>query len=172
MAMPTVRANDEVAWDVVPYLTAWQSEFVYVRLEYVHGQRIPYQTPDGGLGRRTDNRVLLQIDFATALLAASPAQSAPKKLKVVVTSSAYQPIAEYIGGDKVEVAHIIAGNQDPHIVRPKPSLAVLLKQADVYVATGMDLEMWSPALVEPDLALLDRGRGKPRRPGCAASPVR
>jgi zinc/manganese transport system substrate-binding protein len=52
------------------------------------------------------------------------------------------------GGDKVEVSHIIEGNQDPHIVRPKPSLAVLLKQTDVYVTTGMDLEMWSPALVD------------------------
>jgi hypothetical protein len=62
--VPTVRANDEVAWDVVPYLTVWQSEFVYLRFEYRHGERIPYQAPDGGLGRRTDNRVLLQIDFA------------------------------------------------------------------------------------------------------------
>jgi hypothetical protein len=62
--VPTVRANDDVAWDVVPYLTVWQSEFVYLRFEYRHGQRIPYLTSDGGLGRRTDNRVLLQIDFA------------------------------------------------------------------------------------------------------------
>jgi zinc/manganese transport system substrate-binding protein len=86
--------------------------------------------------------------LATALLAATPARSATKKLKVVVTNSAYQSIAEYIGGDKVEVTHIVEGNQDPHIVRPKPSLAVLLKQADLYVTTGMDLEMWSPALVD------------------------
>jgi hypothetical protein len=64
VAVPTVRANDDVAWDVVPYLTVWQSEFVYLRFEYRHGQRIPYLTSDGGLGRRTDNRVLLQIDFA------------------------------------------------------------------------------------------------------------
>jgi zinc/manganese transport system substrate-binding protein len=70
------------------------------------------------------------------------------KLKVVVTSSAYQPIAEYIGGDKAEVTHVVRGNQDPHIVRPKPSLAVLLSKADVFVATGMDLEMWAPSLVD------------------------
>ncbi len=70
------------------------------------------------------------------------------KLKVVTTSSAYSSIAEYIGGDKVEVSYIVAGNQDPHIVRPKPSLAVRLRSTDVYVTTGMDLEMWSPALVD------------------------
>jgi hypothetical protein len=53
---------------VVPYITFWQSEFVYVRLEYSHGEEIPYFEPDGTLygtlARRVDNRVLLQIDFA------------------------------------------------------------------------------------------------------------
>jgi len=86
--------------------------------------------------------------LATTLLTASSPQAETKKLKVVVTNSAYRSIAEYVGGDKVEVTHIIEGNQDPHIVRPKPSLAMLLKQTDVYVTTGMDLEMWSPALVD------------------------
>jgi zinc/manganese transport system substrate-binding protein len=65
----------------------------------------------------------------------------------VVTCSAYQSIAEYIGGDKVTVSHIVKGYQDPHIVRPKPSLAVDLSAADLFVATGMDLEMWAPSLV-------------------------
>jgi len=83
-----------------------------------------------------------------ALLVAAPAGAEARKLKVVVTNTAYQSIAEYVGGDKVEVHHIVEGNQDPHIVRPKPSFAVLLKDADVYVATGMDIEMWSPALVD------------------------
>ena len=86
--------------------------------------------------------------FVVLFFPAAPTKAEARKLKVVVTNSAYQSIAEAIGGDKVDVSHIVAGNQDPHIVRPKPSLAVLLKEADVYVATGMDLEMWSPALVD------------------------
>jgi zinc/manganese transport system substrate-binding protein len=89
------------------------------------------------------------------------AQAEDRKLKVVTTNTAYQSIAETIGGDKVEVFHIVDGNQDPHIVRPKPSLAVLLKEADVYVTTGMDLEMWSPALVDmsgnPDIRSGQKG---------------
>jgi ABC-type Zn uptake system ZnuABC Zn-binding protein ZnuA len=36
---------------------------------------------------------------------------------------------------------------DPHIVRPKPSLAVKLAKADLFVATGLDLEAWAPSLV-------------------------
>lgn len=91
---------------------------------------------------------LLLIVLAALAVHVGDAAAQNKKLKVVVTSSAYQSIAEFIGGDKVMVTHIIEGNQDPHIVRPKPSMAVMLKAADLYVATGMDLEMWSPALVD------------------------
>jgi hypothetical protein len=61
---PTVRDSGKHAWDVVPYVTFWQSEFVYLRLEGQHGRYMPYVTPQGTLARRTDNRVLLQIDFA------------------------------------------------------------------------------------------------------------
>ena len=81
--------------------------------------------------------------LATALLATD---AHAKKLSVVVTSSAYRSIAEAVGGDKVTVSHIVRGNQDPHIVRPKPSLAQSLAAADLLVATGLDLEAWLPSL--------------------------
>jgi zinc/manganese transport system substrate-binding protein len=86
------------------------------------------------------------IIFTSVMIATASANE--PKLNVVTTNTAYQSIAEYIGGDNVKVTHIVEGNQDPHIVRPRPSLAVLLKEADVYITTGMDLEMWSPALVD------------------------
>ncbi|MBN1605661.1 MAG: hypothetical protein JW940_03470 [Polyangiaceae bacterium] len=61
---PTVRASRKLAWDIVPYVTFWQSEFVYLRLEAQHGRNLPYVAGDGTLDLRTDNRALLQIDFA------------------------------------------------------------------------------------------------------------
>ncbi len=64
IALPTMRVSEELAWDIVPYLTFWQSEFLYFRLEYRHGRNIPYQTPEETMERRTDNRLLFQIDFA------------------------------------------------------------------------------------------------------------
>jgi hypothetical protein len=64
LALPTVREEYEMAWDVVPYLTFWQSEFVYIRLEYQHGARIPHELPSERLGLRTDDRVLIQVDWA------------------------------------------------------------------------------------------------------------
>jgi hypothetical protein len=65
VALPTLRNSEELAWDVVPYVTFWQSEFVYLRLEYQHGEQIPYvSAAEATVARRTDNRALLQIDFA------------------------------------------------------------------------------------------------------------
>ncbi len=94
-------------------------------------------------------RILIILSvIALGIAWASTCLAQGGKLQVVVANSAYRSIAESIGGNKVQVTHIVNGNQDPHIVRPKPSYAVLLKKADVYVTTGMDLEMWSPALVD------------------------
>jgi hypothetical protein len=64
LALPTERDSSERTWGLTPYLTFWQSEFVYLRLEYQHVRDMPYAGSDGGPGRRTDNRLLLQIDFA------------------------------------------------------------------------------------------------------------
>ncbi|MCP4679202.1 MAG: hypothetical protein GY854_27695, partial [Deltaproteobacteria bacterium] len=61
VALPTIRIEDELAWDVVPYLTFWQSEFVYMRLEYQHGARVPYLRPDESMGLLTDDRVMFQV---------------------------------------------------------------------------------------------------------------
>jgi ABC-type Zn uptake system ZnuABC Zn-binding protein ZnuA len=105
--------------------------------------------------------LLFSLALALAVLASSNQAQAEKKINMVVTCSAYQSIAEYIGGDLVTVSHIVKGYQDPHIVRPKPSLAVELSAADLFVATGMDLEMWAPALVNmsnnPDIRSGQKG---------------
>ena len=105
--------------------------------------------------------LFMSLGLALTALAMPNNARAEKKINVVVTCSAYQSIAEYVGGDKVKVTHIVKGYQDPHIVRPKPSLAVELSEADVFVATGMDLEMWAPALVNmsnnPDIRSGQKG---------------
>lgn len=78
----------------------------------------------------------------------APATAWAKKIDVVVTQTAFKSIAQYIGSNKVSVSAIVKGNQDPHIVRPKPSLATKLKKAELFVATGLDLELWAPPLVD------------------------
>ncbi len=70
------------------------------------------------------------------------------KIKVVTTLSTYADIARWIGGEKVEVKYLVEGDQDAHFVRPKPSFAVLLNSADLFVTTGLDLELWVPTLLD------------------------
>ena len=75
------------------------------------------------------------------------------QIKVVTTFSDYSSIAKEIGMDKIDVEYLSHGDQDPHFVPPKPSLALKLKDADLFVTTGLDLEMWATTL-------LDKARNK------------
>lgn len=76
------------------------------------------------------------------------ANAADKKIKVVASLSSYAAIAKEIGADLVTVDWIVNGNQDPHFVRPRPSLARKLAGADLFVSTGLDLELWAPSLID------------------------
>src|SRR4030042_7136443 len=69
-------------------------------------------------------------------------------LNIVCSFSDYASIAEYIAGDRAIVSYIAHGEQDPHFVPPKPSYAVTLSTADIWITTGMDLEMWSASLID------------------------
>jgi ABC-type Zn uptake system ZnuABC Zn-binding protein ZnuA len=68
-------------------------------------------------------------------------------IKVVTTIQDYAAIARDIGGERVEVEAIVSGNADAHFIKPKPSYAIMLKEADLFVSTGLDLELWAPVLV-------------------------
>ena len=78
-------------------------------------------------------------------LAASPMLAA---VRVVTTLPAYAAIAQFVGGDRVEAQAISRGDEDSHFVKPKPSFALMLKEADLFVTTGLDLELWAPTLVD------------------------
>jgi zinc/manganese transport system substrate-binding protein len=91
-----------------------------------------------------------------ALLIFSNISFAEDKINVVTTLSTYADIVKYIGKDKVDVQYIVEGDQDAHFVRPKPSFAVLLSEADLFISTGLDLELWVPSLV--DMSKNDRIR--------------
>ncbi len=70
-----------------------------------------------------------------------------RKLRVVTTLSDYAYFTKMIGKDKVSVFGIVRGDQDAHFIRPKPSFSRKIQKCDVLVATGLDLELWLPAVV-------------------------
>ena len=76
------------------------------------------------------------------------ALAADKPLRVVTTLPDYAAIARAIGRDRVSVSHIVLGDQDAHFIRPKPSFVDMVRDADVFVATGLDLELWAPTIVD------------------------
>jgi zinc/manganese transport system substrate-binding protein len=70
-----------------------------------------------------------------------------KMLHVVTTLPDYAVLAKAIGGERISVEHIVHSVQDPHHIRPKPSFINMVKNADVLISTGLDLELWLPTVI-------------------------
>ncbi len=92
------------------------------------------------------HQYVLIVALIVGNCATSPA--AAKPLQVVTTLRDYAVIAEAIGGDRVAVQAIVRGEQDAHFIRPKPSFVNMVRKADVFIDTGLDLEMWVPTVLD------------------------
>ncbi|MGH7536622.1 MAG: metal ABC transporter substrate-binding protein [Gemmatimonadales bacterium] len=82
------------------------------------------------------------------LLALSLLGEPAPPLKIVTSLTTYGAIAREIVGDRGTVTSIAHGDEDPHFVQPKPSFVAVLRDADLFVTTGLDLELWVPALLD------------------------
>ena len=69
-------------------------------------------------------------------------------VRVVATLPVYADLVEKIGGAEVDVSAIAAPNEDAHFVRPKPSFALSIRRADLFITTGLDLELWAPTVLD------------------------
>ncbi len=79
---------------------------------------------------------------------AFPLGAAAKKLNVVTSTTDMAALTQEVGGDKVAVESIAKGYQDPHFVEAKPSFLLKLRQADMLVVVGLQLEIgWLPPLI-------------------------
>jgi ABC-type Zn uptake system ZnuABC Zn-binding protein ZnuA len=85
---------------------------------------------------------------AALMAQASREAAGHERLRVVTSLTTYEAIAKEIAGDRADVVALAEGPEDPHYVQPKPSLALTLKHADMLVTTGLDMEMWLPAVMD------------------------
>jgi len=85
-------------------------------------------------------------NFIAVVLGLAGGPAAP--VKVVTSLTTYASIAREIVGDRGIVNSIAVGDENPHYVQPKPSFVPLIADADVFVTTGLDLELWVPALLD------------------------
>lgn len=104
---------------------------------------------------------LLTLVAGVAGLASLAGVAAAAPIQVVTTLPTYAAIAREVGGDRVTVQAISRPDEDAHFVKPKPSLALMLRGADLFVTTGLDLELWAPVLVDKS----GNGRIRDGQPG-------
>lgn len=92
-----------------------------------------------------------RILFLLALLCAAllaPSAAEGKRLKVITTLTDLASLTQEVSGDKVDVEALAKGYQDPHFVEPKPSFLLKLRNADLLIVVGLELEIgWLPPLI-------------------------
>lgn len=89
-------------------------------------------------------RLLLHI-----FLTAAAATLAEAKLNVVATLPDFAALAQEVGGDKVSIITLAKPTEDPHFVDARPSFVVSLRNADVLIDGGAELEIgWLPPLLQ------------------------
>lgn len=96
------------------------------------------------------------------LLLAVLAFPAHAALSVFACEPEWGALAKELGGDDVKVYVATTAMQDPHRIEARPSLIAKMRQADLVICTGAELEVgWLPVL------LSESGNGKvqPGRPG-------
>ena len=77
-----------------------------------------------------------------------PSVAEARKVKVITTLTDLASLTQEVGGDKVDVEALARGYQDPHFVEPKPSFLLKLRNADLLISVGLDLEIgWLPPLI-------------------------
>jgi zinc/manganese transport system substrate-binding protein len=95
------------------------------------------------------NSILAFLGIAPllSLLLSAPLAHA-RKLNVVTATTDMAALAQEVGGDKITVESLGKGYQDPHFIEPKPSFLLKLRQADVLIVVGLQLEIgWLPPLI-------------------------
>ena len=95
------------------------------------------------------SRFVTCLVLLSTLVLAATAARAEARIRVVTTTQDLADLARNIGGNLVEVQSITKGYQNPHTVDARPSYILLLRNADLFVQIGLDLEVaWAPSLLE------------------------
>lgn len=94
-------------------------------------------------------RISLTKLTAVAGLCLTTAITAQAKLNVVATLPDFAAVARVVGGDYVDVTSLAKPTEDPHFVDARPSFVVKLREADVLIDGGAELEIgWLPPLLQ------------------------
>jgi zinc/manganese transport system substrate-binding protein len=86
--------------------------------------------------------------FGLAAFIACAAHPASAALHVFACEPEWAALATELGGDNVDVFAATTARQDPHQIQARPALISRLRNADLVVCTGAELEIgWMPVLL-------------------------
>ena len=92
---------------------------------------------------------LKKLAAVLALPLAALAAPAHAALRVFACEPEWAALAQELGGDLVEATSATNALQDPHQIQAKPSLISRVRNADLVVCTGAELEIgWLPPLLQ------------------------
>jgi zinc/manganese transport system substrate-binding protein len=103
-----------------------------------------------------------RLVFPLLVAAVLAAPQARASLRVVATTSNFGMLVRTVGGDNVKVTVLAPPDRDPHFLQAKPTMMVALRNADLLVAVGAELEVgWLPAALQG----ASNGKLLPGQPG-------
>src|SRR5580698_6818879 len=88
---------------------------------------------------------LLALGLAACAAAGAQAQGRP--LRVVTLSTVLTEISREVGGAQVEVTGLVRPGIDPHLFNPSPADMRSVVDADLVLASGLNLEAYLDRLV-------------------------
>jgi len=93
-------------------------------------------------------KLITKISLICSALAFSQINIASANINVFTCEPEWQALANELGGDKVTTFSATTGMQDPHQVQARPSLITKMRNADLLICSGADLEVgWLPVLL-------------------------
>jgi zinc/manganese transport system substrate-binding protein len=104
-------------------------------------------------------RPLVLVAFSLTLAGSVRAAAA---VRVFTCEPVWAALAREIGGERVEAESATTPQQDPHYIQARPSLIAKVRQADLLLCSGADLEVgWLPVLLRQGA----NARIQPGQPG-------
>ena len=92
------------------------------------------------------SRLVLLLSGISITAVLNPAQA--DTLKVFACEPEWASLVMELGGERIDVFSATNAHQDPHHIEARPSLIARLRQADLLLCTGADLEIgWLPMLL-------------------------
>jgi ABC-type Zn uptake system ZnuABC Zn-binding protein ZnuA len=113
----------------------------------------------------TPRKAIITMKYAfiiTLLILTGAISARAASLDVCATTPDLGALAAEVGGEYVRVTVFAKGREDPHFVEARPSFIRDLHRADLFILTGMELEIgWAPALINKarNRDVLPGGRG-------------